>query len=59
MDTFNTSGQCDIDTVIDQQRDIRRLSYSVKSLGNADLFSCIACLVTKLDNGNACKGMSG
>lgn len=46
MDTFNPSGQCNINTIIDQQRDIRRLGNSVKSLSNANLFSCIARLVT-------------
>lgn len=55
VNTFNTSSQSYIYSVVDEKGNIRRLCYSMESLSNADLLSSVAGLVTQLYNCDAYK----
>lgn len=54
VDSLNTSSQSYIYSIVDEERNIGRLSDSMKSLRNANLFGSVAGLVTQLNNCDAC-----
>ena len=57
VNTFNTSSQSYIYSVVDEKGNIRRLCYSMQSFGDANLFSSVASLVTQLNDCDACQNV--
>ena len=55
VDSLNTSSQSYIYSIVDEERDIGGLGYSMESLCNTNLLGSVAGLVTQLNNCDACQ----